>query len=310
MSNRSRSLIALGSLAATLTACDGLKEALTAHVDVVARAGSQELSVTRLADLLGGSKLGVPVSRDNAEVIAVFWTGYQQMAYAGAHNDSLNDKKIIDAAAEPFFNNMRLAKFMGEVQKTFKVDSGSEAAYNQAAGGVLGARHILFSFPPAATPAQKDSVKKRAEAVRPTLTAANFSSLVKKYSGDPGAAQNNGLYVFGSHEMVPEFENATKALKPGEISGLVPSQFGYHIIERLPYSEAKEEYVTRMSRNAGVAAESTYFAQLDSSTKIEVKEGAPATVKNVLKDVSKHRSDGGTLASYKGGGLTVAQFLN
>src|SRR5438876_11944093 len=108
MSNRSRSVIALALLAAGLTACQGLKEALTAHVDVAARAGSQQLSVTRLADLLGGSKLNIPVTRDNAEVVAVFWSGYQQIAYAGAHNDSLNDKKLIDVAAEPFLHNIVL----------------------------------------------------------------------------------------------------------------------------------------------------------------------------------------------------------
>ena len=43
--------LVLGALVA-LAACDGFKEAMTAHVDVVARAGSQELSVNRLADLL------------------------------------------------------------------------------------------------------------------------------------------------------------------------------------------------------------------------------------------------------------------
>ena len=47
---------------APFVACDGFKEAMTAHVDVAARAGSQELSVTRLAELLGASK--VPLRRD------------------------------------------------------------------------------------------------------------------------------------------------------------------------------------------------------------------------------------------------------
>ena len=49
-----------------VTACNGLKEALTAHVDVVARAGSQELSVKRLGDLLGNAQIQVPVTREPA----------------------------------------------------------------------------------------------------------------------------------------------------------------------------------------------------------------------------------------------------
>src|SRR5215470_17986949 len=129
-----------------VTACNGLKEALTAHVDVVARAGSQELSVNRLGDLLGNAKIQVPVNRETAAILADIWTGYQQMAYAAANGDSLNDRKAIDLALAPMANATRLNMFMDSIAKTFKVDSGSEAAYNQAAGGLIAARHILIAF--------------------------------------------------------------------------------------------------------------------------------------------------------------------
>ena len=74
MKRLSLGILVLG--ASTLVACDGLKEALTAHVDVVARAGSQELSVTRLSDMLGNSKIGVPVNREIASLVADegFWS--------------------------------------------------------------------------------------------------------------------------------------------------------------------------------------------------------------------------------------------
>src|SRR5215475_12340603 len=143
---RSRFLIGIAACGVLLTACEGLKKALTAHVDVVARAGSQELSVTRLGDLLGNAKIQVPVSRETAGIVADIWTGFQQIAYAAAHNDSLVDHKAIDAAIAPILNIQKLQRFMDSVQKTFKVDSGSEAQYNQAAGGLLGARHILIAF--------------------------------------------------------------------------------------------------------------------------------------------------------------------
>jgi len=81
---RSRSLVGLVAGCALLAACEGLKEALTAHVDVVARAGTQELSVNRLGDLLGNAKIQVPVNRETAAILADIWTGYQQMAYAAA----------------------------------------------------------------------------------------------------------------------------------------------------------------------------------------------------------------------------------
>ena len=53
--------------AVALAACDGFKEAMSAHTDVVARAGGQELSVTRLSELLGNSK--IPLQKDFAKAL-------------------------------------------------------------------------------------------------------------------------------------------------------------------------------------------------------------------------------------------------
>jgi hypothetical protein len=310
---RSRFLLGAAAAAALLTACDGLKEALTAHVDVVARAGSQELSVTRLGDLLGNAKIPVPVTRDNAAIITDIWTGYQQIAYAAAHGDSLNNKKAIDQALEPMMSAQRLNRFMDSVQKSFKVDSGSEAAYNQAAGGLLAARHILIGFKNPgvpATQAEKDSLRKKAETVRAQVTPANFADMVKKYSSDPTAAQNKGsLGVFTKQTMVPAFSAATAALKPGEISQPVETQFGFHIIQRLPYADAKNEFGAQYAQSAVRTADSSYVAQTETAANVQIKDNAPATVKTVVKEPAKHRTDNGTLVTYKGGELTVADFL-
>jgi hypothetical protein len=294
-----------------LTSCDGLKEALTAHVDVVAKAGSQELSVTRLADMLGNAKLQIPVTRENAAIIADLWTGYQQIAFAAAHGDSLNDKKAIDIAATPITNTSKLRQFMEGVVKSYKADSGSEAAYNQAAGGLLAARHILLMYPPAATATQKDSVRKRAEAIRAQVTSANFTDMAKKHSGDPAVAQNAGNYgVFARTDMVPEFSNATAALKPGEISAPVASQYGYHIIQRLPYAEVKDQFAQRYSQAAMGSADSAYMAKLDSNAKFVIKDNAPTLAKDAARDPQKHWNDNAALVTYKGGELTVAEFLD
>ena len=311
--NTTRTFVGLAAATLVLTACEGLKEALTAHVDVAARAGSQELSVTRLGDLLGGAKIQVPVTRETAAIIADIWTGYQQLGYAAAHGDSLNDKKAIDKAMEPMVNAQRVNRFMDSLQKTFKVDSGTESAYNQAAGGLLAARHILIGFKNQgvpATQAEKDSLKKKAESVRAQVTPQNFAEMVKKYSTDPTAPQNNGyLGVFPRGAMVTAFSNATAALKPGEISQPVETQFGYHIIQRVPYAEAQKDFSAQYAQSSVRIADSTYVAQLESSANVQVKDNAPAAIKEAAKEPTKHRDDKGTLATFKGGELTVGDFL-
>jgi len=78
-----------------LTGCEGLKRALTAHTDVVARVGSQELTVQRLTELLGDSE--VPLRPDAIRSIAQLWVNYQLVALAAAQGDTLGTIEDADA---------------------------------------------------------------------------------------------------------------------------------------------------------------------------------------------------------------------
>ena len=96
--------------------------------------------------------------------------------------------------------------------------------------------HILIQYAgaaqaPTSTTATKDQAKQKAEDIRKQVTPANFSELAKKYSQEPGAAESGGdLGWFGKGVMVPEFEGPAFALKTGEISQVVETPFGFHII--------------------------------------------------------------------------------
>ena len=312
---RSRSLFALlaaASLIGFLGACDGLKEALTAHVDVAAKASNQELSVTRLAELLGNAKVPVPITKENAGIVADLWVNYQLLGHAAAVSDSLADRKAIDAAVTPLTKTMRLRKFTDTLVKSFKVDSGSEASYNQAAGDLYAARHILFGFPPAATATQKDSVRKKAETILPTVTSANFGQLAERHSTDPSAKGRGGtLGVYSKEAMVPPFSNAVAALKPGQIGPtLVESNYGFHIVQRLPFEQVdKAEYNQKYSESAVQKEDSIYLASLEKSASIEVRGNAPSLAKAAVADPVKHRKDGAVMATFKGGDLSVSEFL-
>ena len=61
---------------------------------------------------------------------------------------------------------------------------------------------------------------------------ANFADLAKKFSEDPGSAEKGGELGWVTHgQMVPNFEKACFSLKPGELSGIVDTEYGYHIVQ-------------------------------------------------------------------------------
>jgi len=308
-----RSFAALALSLVTLSGCDGLKEALTAHVDVVARAEGQELSVNRLGDLLGNSRLQIPINRETAGIVTDIWVSYQMLALAAARGDSLSDTTAIDEAAKGITGNVRLRRFMEEAGKGFSGDSASEATYNQAQGGILAARHILIGFPAgpgSASATQKDSLRRRAEQVRAGLTNANFAEMVRRHSTEPGAGQRGGdLGAFARDEMVKPFSDAVAALRPGEISAPVETEYGWHIIQRYGYAAAKAAYDPVFAQRSGQRAESVYVAKVDADANIQVRSNAPALAKAAARDIAGHRRKGEVMATFRNGDLTVAEFV-
>jgi hypothetical protein len=297
--------LAVFMIVGVLVACEGFKKAIGSQSDVVAKAGSQQLTVERLASLLSQAK--VPVTMDIAKAITNIWVDYDLLGVAAAHGDSLADAKAMDDALWPIISQARAAKWHDTVQKSFHVDTtGAEAKFNE--GQVLAARHILLLVPQGATPAQKDSVRKAADAIRAQVTPANFTQMATKYTQEPGGGQRGGdLGVFQKGSMVPQFEQAVEALKPGQISQPILTQFGYHIIRRSPYSEVASEVAARLNGPALQTADSIYISKLEASGKIKFQPNAAATIKEAAKDLDAHRTDKTLIATSTAGDFTVAR---
>jgi foldase protein PrsA len=80
-------------------------------------------------------------------------------------------------------------------------------------------------------------------------SGANFATLAKKYSKDPGSAANGGKLTVSKGQTVPEFDKKTFELKKGELSQPVKTQYGYHIIQAL--SDVKPATKTPLSKVEG-----------------------------------------------------------
>jgi peptidyl-prolyl cis-trans isomerase D len=142
-------------------------------------------------------------------------------------------------------------------------DEQLRAAYSNALDNFrmperVHARHILLK-----TAGKSDAEKKALQAkaedlVKQLKNGADFAELAKKYSEDGSKDQGGDLGWFTHGQMVAEFDNAAFALKPKEISGVVTSQFGYHVIQTLekdpaklkPFEEVKDELAKEVRAQA------------------------------------------------------------
>lgn len=117
------------------------------------------------------------------------------------------------------------------------------------------ARHILVKAPKDATEAEKAESSKKAEEILKRIKAGeDFAGLATEFSDDKGSKGKGGdLGFFPRGRMAKPFEDAAFSLKPGEVSDIVETKFGYHIIKLEDIKEAKLrsfEDVKKETKNA------------------------------------------------------------
>ena len=106
----------------------------------------------------------------------------------------------------------------------------------------------------------------------------DFSKLAKEYSEDPGSKDKGGEYIFPRGQMVPEFEAAAFALGTNQVSDVVTTQFGYHVIklsEKFPAAKVDfdksashiRDFLTQKKLQKEIP---TYMAKLRKEANVEI----------------------------------------
>ena len=164
-----------------------------------------------------------------------------------------------------------LRKYYAENEKRFTVPEERRAS------------HILVKAEKDAPKAERDKARAKAEALLAEVrkNPQSFAEIARKNSDDEGSAAKGGdLDFFGRGTMVKPFEDAAFSLKPGEISGIVESDFGFHIIqvtgarggERKSFesvhstieNEVRNQLVQKKFADAAVEFGDTVYEQPDS----------------------------------------------
>lgn len=140
------------------------------------------------------------------------------------------------------------------------------------------ASHILIKVDSKADKANKTEARKKIVEIQTRLNKGeNFAALAKEFSQDSSSGKGGDLGYFGRGQMVKPFEEAVFELKPGEVSDIVETQFGYHLIqvtdkkpETIIAYENVQERIETYLKNIKVKEElNPYLEKLKQESKVE-----------------------------------------
>lgn len=140
------------------------------------------------------------------------------------------------------------------------------------------ASHILIKVDAAATEAQKAEARNKIEAVQQKIkNGGDFAELAKEYSEGPSNTRGGDLGFFRRGQMVKPFDDAVFNMKTNEVSGIIETRFGYHIIkvydkkpeETLAYADVKDKLNQRMKQEKVEKDAELYINQLKKDANIE-----------------------------------------
>jgi len=141
-------------------------------------------------------------------------------------------------------------------------------------------RHILVSVKPEASEAERKKGRRAAEKLlaQARKKGADFAALATKHSQDPTSASGGDLGFVVRGQMVTPFETAAFALQPGEISPVVETIFGYHVIQgverraavQVPEAEAREHIRKKVFGEKAEAHLKERIAALRAAARIEI----------------------------------------
>ena len=162
--------------------------------------------------------------------------------------------------------------------KTALTDEALKQTYDEAVKSMSGqeevrARHILVEG--------EDEAKAILEQLK---GGADFATLAKEKSKDPGAAEGGDLGYFTKDQMVPEFADVAFKMYPGQLSNPVKTQFGWHVIKvedkRIKQPPEFEKVKDQIEAYLARKAQSDFIAKLRQSAKVERFDNAAEQRKN------------------------------
>jgi len=303
--------LALGALALAVGGCSGrlsLEEARDAAVITVNGVSLDGATLERVL-MATPEMAGGPTAQSAALVIAAFVDG---VALRGAmlRGDSLTDSLAVRRAILPDAIRGSILEFLQQRAAAAPPPTDAQADSLGRLGGVRVFQHILFRVPDRQDTAATNRIVARAGAAQTEASApgADFAAIARRLSEDTSTARLGGLLPAMQRQNLPpgRLADAAWRLAPGEVSMLLSSEAGIHIMRRTTAAEARESLRGWLAPVLARQADSIWVDSLALARNLAIAEDAPARLREL--GVEPYTGGGDApFAVWQGGDLSAEE---
>jgi len=292
-------------------------QAVDAHSHQLALAAGKTLSVDGAASLIAANSQLEPDSA-TIRMLAERWVDYTLLATAFAEDPALAMLDFDEIEQKQRDGDVIASLLKSVVQVDTEISDAELARVwqEQGPGVEVHARHILLKVGADATPSHRNAVKRLGESIRrQAANGADFESLARRYSEDTSREDGGNLGFFSRGQMVPEFEKAAFALRDGQISSLVETPFGFHIIavvarRQRELGNEKEQFRRFVVQRRQQVGAKEFTDALRKASHVRVKASASQQVREIARnpgDMLRISAAERALATFRGGKFTAGQ---
>jgi len=273
-----------------------------------ARLGSRVLTVDALAQLMVLSQ-PLPLTAEVATELARQWLHVSAVAQHLAGGDSLSSPELFREATwldhrgrtvEAWLRKRR-PEPLGEAEQV--VDSVYAAGHTRLLA------HVFRRVGPETRPEEKELQRRTAQRLRDQIGKGESWAAANAESEDATTRENNGLLgLVRPGDMVPEFERAAFALQPGELSPVIETRFGYHIVHRPRLGEVRATFVRLLAEQMAGRTDSLHVDSLQRASHLRFEAGSAERLRRIAADPWAHLGASDRLATFTGGELTGQLF--
>lgn len=278
--------------------------------NIVARAGGNELTADWLAEAIAEGEVATQPTA--VERWAWLWVQCSLYLQRLAEGDSLVDTTTVLEAMWPEVLEATVNNYYDRLlaERLVVTESTIDSAYN--AGDHRLIDHILVAGGPPYPPDEDARRQRLARSLEARLRAGSPWEDEALQTDDPATRNSEGrLGVITVGETMPEFERTAFSLAPGEMSGVVQTEFGYHIIRRPALDDVRDEYREAITEVLVQRWKEAFLANLETQRELRVLEDGPAIMRYAADRPIRILAlePGDVIGTYEGGKLTDVTFV-